>query len=104
MPVSVSGYCAVLGAFGAPVSGPKNFVPGGRSNEVQNSESGAHGQVWFCANAFAPIIRFDMRAARAPFESTRAIKRRRQCIENILSSTATNMKMPAILRSRSWSA
>jgi hypothetical protein len=58
---------------------------------------------------FALIIGFDMLNARTQIESARSQNKLPQqttsaARRKFSSSTATDMRMPAILRSRSWSA
>jgi hypothetical protein len=68
IPVSVRGDWAQLTAFGAPVSGPENSVPGGRIADAQRGRSRALGDpVWCCASAscFHHQRGFDMCAADA---------------------------------------
>jgi hypothetical protein len=73
MPVSVSGHYAVLGAFGAPVSGPKNSVPGSHTADARRTRSCAVGNRFGVAQMrFVLIIWLDMRTARTQIESARS--------------------------------
>jgi hypothetical protein len=73
MSVSVSGHCAVVGAFGAPVSGPKNSVPGSRIANARRTRSRALGDQFSVVQMrFVLIICFDMRTARTQIESMRS--------------------------------
>ena len=73
MPVSVSGHCALLGPFGAPVSGPKNSGPGSLLADAGRMRSrGLGGQSGVVQMRLASIICFDMFIVRRQIESARS--------------------------------
>lgn len=84
IPVSVSGHCAVLGPFGASVSGPKNSVPGSRIADARRTRSrGLGDQLGVVQMRLASIICFDVFIARTQIGAARS---KSSC----LGSTAKN--------------